>query len=486
MKRLVLLGASLAIFGGAAYYGSTGAFFSDSETSTGNTFTAGDIDLTIDNESYVTNNAGTLVASPANSWALADLTNQLFFSFGDVKPGDVGEDTISVHAGSNDAYACMAADITSTPDNGINDPEADAGDVTDGAQGGELQNFLNFTFWNDDGDNVYEVGETQITQLTGPANSIFNGSWAPIVGTSTTAIPGGTTRYVAKAWCFGNITGTPVAQDGLGKTGSNGPLNRSTGFSCDGSGSNNIAQTDGIVVDVSFQAVQARNNANFTCASLPPFVGASNIVEVTANDIATTASSTAWLFYNDTNDTVMTINQFSGTGGVNNVVAGPDGVGAAQMTLDTGVDPRYNIATYKYKDVKLSNITNLKYRVYDATADSDTPYLHLNVDFANNDTWQGRLVQVAAPLTPNTWTTVDALAGTWTKTQGNWPAGLTSNGSLTGSTARTWAQIVADYPNAETRSTDSFLGIRVGQPGPAAATGYIDWIQFNNETTDFE
>ena len=186
MLKRIALSISLMAFAGVLVYGATGAFFSDSETSTGNTFSAGDIDLQIDNESYVTSTTtGLLIASPSNSWAMANLTNQLFFSFTDVKPGDVGEDTISVHAGSNDAYACMAADITATPENTLVDPETDAGDVGPASgNNGELQNFINFTFWNDDGDNVYETGESQITALTGPASSIFNGAWSPVGTTS--------------------------------------------------------------------------------------------------------------------------------------------------------------------------------------------------------------------------------------------------------------------------------------------------------------
>lgn len=272
MKRLLVSGATL-LFIGALVVSATGAFFSDTETSTGNTFAAGDIDLQIDNESYVTNTAGVLVASQTNTWAMSNLTNQLFFSFSDVKPGDLGEDTISIHVGSNDARACMAADITATPENTLVDPETDAGDVGPAnGDNGELQNYLNFVFWNDDGDNVYEVGESQINQLVGPANAIFNGAWAPIGTTSILA--GNSTNYVAKAWCVGTLTPAAVAQDGLGKTGTNGPLSaRGTGFTCSGVGDQNKAQTDGITMDVSFYAVQSRNNPNFTCASLPTFVG---------------------------------------------------------------------------------------------------------------------------------------------------------------------------------------------------------------------
>ena len=276
----ILISLGVIVFVGALAAGATGAFFSDTETSTGNTFAAGDIDLQIDNESYITSTStGLLVASPANSWAMSNLTNQLFFSFVDVKPGDIGEDTISVHVGSNNAWACMAARITATPENTLVDPETDAGDVGPAlGNNGELQNFLNFTFWKDDGDNVYETGEAQITQLTGPAGGIFNGTWLPLADTSTgtsSALVGNSTNYIGKAWCFGTLTLAPVAQDGIGKTASstNGPLVRGTGVSCNGAGNNNVAQTDGISVDVSFQAVQSRNNGQFLCSSLVPLGG---------------------------------------------------------------------------------------------------------------------------------------------------------------------------------------------------------------------
>jgi predicted ribosomally synthesized peptide with SipW-like signal peptide len=494
MNRKILLSLGMIVFVAALSWGATGAFFSDSESSTGNTFTAGDIDLQIDNESYVTNNEGTLVASPENSWSISNLTNQLFFSFSDVKPGDIGEDTISVHVGSNDAWACMAADITATPENSLVDPETDAGDVGPASgDNGELQGYINFAFWKDDGDNVYEVGEQQITQLVGSAEAVFSGNWVTLADSSTgVPLDGGSTSYVAKAWCFGGLTGTPIAQDGLGKTGSNGPLARGTGFTCNGSGANNVAQTDGVVIDVSFQAVQARNNGQFLCSGLPPFTGKTPVI-VNSQDLALSIQdvvndSSKWLFYNDTNDTVMTINQFSGSGGVNDIVTGPAGVGSAQMTLHDATG-RYNIATYKYKDVKLSDIGSLRYRIYDDSASSETPFLHFNVDFANNDTWQKRLVMVPVGVAVDTWTTVDAINGgnaVWTYSGATWPAGVGEPGTTPGTTGKTWSQILTTYPNAETRSTDSFLGVRVGHPGPAGENSYVDWVEFDGELTNFE
>ncbi len=201
------------LFAGAMLAGATGAFLADSDTSTGNTFASGVIDLKVDNESYVTNNAGALVMSTSTSWSLSSLAGKLFFNFLDLKPGDIGEDTISLHVDNNNAWACMNIKTTATPENGQNDPEA-AVDPTAGVNDGELQNNLYFTFWADDGDNVYEQGEQVFKQ--GLAKDLFNGQNWTLADASkniwTTAggpIPGDTVKYVGKAWCFGTMAATP-------------------------------------------------------------------------------------------------------------------------------------------------------------------------------------------------------------------------------------------------------------------------------------
>lgn len=254
-------------------FGGTQAFFSDTETSTGNTFSAGAIDLLIDNTSYgfdwnnpnASEPNGTWGPNPNNSWQLADLTNQLFFSFDDLKPGDYGEDTISLHVNDNDAYACMAFDLTGTPENGQNEPEAEV-DLTAGADEGELQNHLSFLFWLDDGDNVYETDETLIPELSGLPGSIFTGNWLPIAEGGDEPLPGDTTQYIGKGWCFGEMTAAPATP----AENPNGPTPGNTGFTCNGAGDHNVAQTDGLIVDVAFHAEQSRNNDQFSCAALPP------------------------------------------------------------------------------------------------------------------------------------------------------------------------------------------------------------------------
>src|SRR3989344_4591186 len=273
MKKILLSLSMIAVVG-VIVLGATGAFFSDTETSTGNTFTAGAIDLTVDNESYVTNSAGVLVASINTSWTLSDLTGQLFFNFADLKPGDIGEDTISLHVDNNDSWLCAAAQITDDSDQTCTEPElADDSTCTNPGLGeGELGSELNFTFWADDGDNVYEVGENIF--LDGPISNIGQAGKITLADSGTNIwnnpvaagpLPGNSTRYIGKAWCFGTLSSTNVPQDG-GIT--SGPLDgRGTGFTCSGVSVDNASQTDKVMGDIQFYAEQSRNNALFTCAN---------------------------------------------------------------------------------------------------------------------------------------------------------------------------------------------------------------------------
>jgi predicted ribosomally synthesized peptide with SipW-like signal peptide len=267
MKRILLSLGLIAVVAVVSIT-ATRAFFSDTETSTANVFTAGAIDLKIDNESYATNpETGEFEWSEATSWESKDLDGELFFNFDDVKPGDMGEDTISLLVNNNDAYACMNVTVTGTPENSQTEPEAKV-DETNGENEGELQKALNFVFWADDGDNVFEQGENIIRE--GSAESIFTGQHWTLADTEnnvwtqqTGPITGAQTYYVAKMWCLGDLEKTPLTQEEGGD-----PLTRGTGFSCSGANLGNETQTDGITADVEFYAVQSRNNGQFLCSSL--------------------------------------------------------------------------------------------------------------------------------------------------------------------------------------------------------------------------
>lgn len=290
----IILGVLLIVGAGGALAGGTGAFFSDTESSIGNFFTAGEIDLLVDNDSYYNGNHcvdGLWVGDadfpkagePCDtSWLEDNLNDGLttihkFFNFNDVKPSDEGEDTISLHV-QNDAWMCMDVTLTSNDDNTCvtdtenpddptcAEPDADEWD-------GELAQQINMIWWADDGDNVLEDGEPILSDgvetlfdlaTTSPFSVALadsqNNAWNEVG-----PVPADDIHYIAKAWCFGTLLPAPLAQ------GEGGPQERGGGYSCDGDGINNAAQTDQATLDVAFRAMQARNNDNFLCT--PPTTG---------------------------------------------------------------------------------------------------------------------------------------------------------------------------------------------------------------------
>ena len=276
MKRILISLSTIGAVAALVAVG-TGAFFKDVETSTGNTFSAGAIDLKIDNESYY--NA---VATSSLSWQLTDLTIEKFFNYIDLKPGDDGEDTISIHVNDNDAWVCADVKLTSDNDNGCTEPESgDAQDPSCGDPGlgeGELADEIHFIWWADDGDNVLEDDERQLPG--GPLGALGVGQSATVAfadssdniwtGQPDDPVDGGSTQYIGKAWCFGNIQAAPLRQGdydnpGVDNNGDQVIDNLDGGFACDGSSGTNITQTDSMTADITFRAEQSRNNENFVC-----------------------------------------------------------------------------------------------------------------------------------------------------------------------------------------------------------------------------
>lgn len=283
MKK-VLLSLSMITVVAVAAIGATGAFFSDTETSTGNTFTAGAIDLKVDSQQHYNgmvclrdilpepNNPATYSWQPENgtvapyypaigtacdgTWTETDLGAQKFFNFGDVKPGDSGENTISLHVIDNDAWACVDVNITKNDDVSSTEPEL-AVDVanTDSIFDGELAQNIKFAAWGEtDGDNIWEQGEPLLfSNQSGPASDVLGGKTYALADATTVGGPmtGGTTKYIGLAWCAGNqVVNTS------GNT-----------ITCDGAAMGNITQTDSMEASIAFRVEQARNNAGFQCST---------------------------------------------------------------------------------------------------------------------------------------------------------------------------------------------------------------------------
>lgn len=175
-------------------------------------------------------------------WASTDLTNQHFWDFADVKPGDHGTNVISLHVQSNDAYICMFANGEQNNENGVIDAEIKAGESPDNTVG-DLSQYLNLVVWQDtDGDGVHQPGEA----------ILYNGGFDGLdSGITKLSLPGNGNDNLGIAWCLGTQT-----------------MNEDGSISCDGSGNQDKAQTDSMVANLVLYAIQQRNNANFTCAGL--------------------------------------------------------------------------------------------------------------------------------------------------------------------------------------------------------------------------
>ena len=182
-------------------------------------------------------------------WTSKDLgTGDTFFNFGDVKPGDMGTNVISLHVDSNDAYACMLPINKKDLENGCNDAENKVPDPTcgTGLTDGELGSQINVVAWDDGAtpDGVHTSGEAILGQ--GPIKDLLAGKLV---------VPTGQTKNIGLAWCAGSI---PTMTDSSGAV------------TCNADGMNNLAQTDSFQADLELYAVQTRNNANFTCSSIVP------------------------------------------------------------------------------------------------------------------------------------------------------------------------------------------------------------------------
>lgn len=335
MKKIIT-SLGMLVFVGALVVGATGAFFSDTETSTGNVFTAGAIDLTVDSEQhyngavcvpnenqnpevpgdeYVWDDGaedGYPVAGTTctGTWEATNLGAHKFFNFDDIKPGDEGENTISLHVDSNDAYACVDVSITSNDDVDCTDPETEAeilacqNSVPSAEFDGELAQNLEFFAWADDGaidgfgdendptegDNIWQNGELPLfSNLVGPASDVLDGESYTLADSNTGPLEGNTTSYIGLTWCAGDLT---VVGPGV--------------LSCDGAQMGNEAQTDEMIADIAFRVEQARNNEDFSCEPQEEVLPATLTLEKQVNQDGIDAVSDASWTLSATGDVVVT------------------------------------------------------------------------------------------------------------------------------------------------------------------------------------
>ncbi|SFR32587.1 vWA domain-containing protein [Halorubrum sodomense] len=230
-RRKVLAGlGAVGVASAGAGLGTT-AYFNDTESFEGNTLTAGELDLKLDYKSTYLGGPGRLehvqsmgypdaeelgdgrylldqAPSPADMQAWEDLVMEEdgfdfcspeadqylvngdgipVFTLDDVKPGDSGEVTISIHICDNPAFLYLAGEL-SQAENGQSEPEADEDD-TPGQ--GDLADAIEVCVWYDeDCDNVYEpTGTGQQQELEVALVSDVSGSMggAPLSALKTAA-----------------------------------------------------------------------------------------------------------------------------------------------------------------------------------------------------------------------------------------------------------------------------------------------------------
>ncbi|MFC7069634.1 SipW-dependent-type signal peptide-containing protein [Halobaculum lipolyticum] len=138
-RRNVLLGlGTIGLASAGAGLGTT-AYFSDTESFSGNTLQAGSLDLTVEYEAtYNGGPADNLAPAPAGE---VDGEAGLFYTLADVKPGDAGSMTFCFELLTNPAYLWVCADATADDEAGQTEPEVAAEGVdTDGR--GELDDAI--------------------------------------------------------------------------------------------------------------------------------------------------------------------------------------------------------------------------------------------------------------------------------------------------------------------------------------------------------
>ncbi len=211
----------------------------------------------------------------------------------------------------------------------------------------------------------------------------------------------------------------------------------------------------------------------------------------------------SWFFYDDSGDIAHTTQDPSHYAFVSGPGTPPSGTASVRFHDDIGPKQRWNMATTMLGGTKLADLTELLFNTYSENSGKSI-FLTFDVDF-HTAAWsgyapwggyQGRLSFDPTGLVANTWQESNAVAAgamwTWSwrdsshnPNRGTWPDGSTAS-------ARTWADILAQFPDATVRAvTDqNRLLFRAGTPYTDGFTGYLDKVTIGVSGTstiyDFE
>lgn len=299
----ILLALGVIVFVGAAAAGATGAFFNDTETSTGNTFAAGSLDLKVDSEAHYNGSICTFVEGNevqegyywvggneypvglpcVGTWSETDLgISHVFFDLDDIKPGDNGENTISLHVYDNDAWGRFLVTNIQDLDNTCTEPEGETENAPGCTPEGELAQSIEFNAWLDQGAVAgFQCNNPQAIPTVGPCDAdptegdnIQNGQLEVLFWTGETVDdvsegPFDLADVLSAAYTLGGCGVADGHTDygvchGLAEDGRMvGSVTYYWGLGWSVPGSvGNEAQTDSLVAGLVFQVEQHRNNPN--------------------------------------------------------------------------------------------------------------------------------------------------------------------------------------------------------------------------------
>lgn len=217
-------------------------------------------------------------------------------------------------------------------------------------------------------------------------------------------------------------------------------------------------------------------------AMLLPVAGAG---AASAHEVVTVSPSNmrGWAFFQETPGTA------SGT-----MVTGPGvpplGSGSARLTVDSTAGILLGVAAYG--GTYFRDITTLQYSTYrTAGAPALAIALQFNVDYDLTDTntaWQGRLVyepyQSGAVVTTGAWQTWNPLLGKW------WATKAPYNALCSQASPCTWAQVLANWPNAGISTSDPAVIFKAGGGWTGGFDGNVDaftiGVKGDTTTYDFE
>ena len=161
MKKILLSVLSLGVVAAVAVF-ATQAYFSDTEKSVGNTFTAGKLDLI-----FQADNGNVAGFTDVTGRPLFDTAN--FQLPNDLKPGDKGEKTVKLWVDNNPSCGKVSINVTEDKDNSCTEPELidDPTCVAESNTTGELNDQVNFAVWEDPNcNNTLDGSETIL--VSGP------------------------------------------------------------------------------------------------------------------------------------------------------------------------------------------------------------------------------------------------------------------------------------------------------------------------------